>query len=132
VTRAAGPDCGPTLGRVSCLTLIFWGTESGVLSEAQARRMVQALPRGGTRCGAGGRHAPTLVGVRPLEICKASGISSARAARQSVVSGIAWLDTFSFQARGFYEKLGYEEFGQLDYPPDHHRHFMRKRLTQRE
>jgi hypothetical protein len=23
----------------------------------------------------------------------------------------AWLDTFSFQARGFYEKLGYDEFG---------------------
>jgi GNAT superfamily N-acetyltransferase len=44
----------------------------------------------------------------------------------------AWLDTFSFQAPGFYEKLGYEEFGQLDYPPDHHRHFMRKRLTPRE
>jgi hypothetical protein len=29
----------------------------------------------------------------------------------------AWLDTFSFQARGFYEKLGYEEFGRLDCPP---------------
>ena len=41
----------------------------------------------------------------------------------------AWLETFSFQARGFYEKLGYQEFGRLDYPPDHHRHFMRKRLT---
>ena len=40
----------------------------------------------------------------------------------------AWLDTFSFQARGLYEKLGYQEFGRLDYPPDHHRHFMRKRL----
>jgi len=41
----------------------------------------------------------------------------------------AWLDTFSFQAPGFYEKLGYQEFGRLDYPPDHHRSFMRKRLT---
>ena len=41
----------------------------------------------------------------------------------------AWLDTFSFQARGFYKKLGYEEFGTLDYPPDHKRHFMRKRLV---
>ena len=41
----------------------------------------------------------------------------------------AWLDTFSFQARSFYEKLGYEEFGRLDYPPDHQRHFLRKRLT---
>ena len=41
----------------------------------------------------------------------------------------AWLDTFSFQARGFYEKLGYQEFGRLDYPPDHYKHFMRKPLT---
>ena len=41
----------------------------------------------------------------------------------------AWLDTFSFQARGFYEKLGYEEFGRLDYPPMHKRHFMRKLLV---
>jgi len=40
----------------------------------------------------------------------------------------AWLDTFSFQARGFYQKLGYEEFGRLDYPPDHYKHFMKKRL----
>ena len=44
----------------------------------------------------------------------------------------AWLDTFSFQARGFYEKLGYEEFGRLDYPPDHCKHFMRKRLAPSE
>jgi len=41
----------------------------------------------------------------------------------------AWLDTFSFQARGFYQKLGYEEFGSLDYPPAHRRHFMRKALV---
>jgi GNAT superfamily N-acetyltransferase len=44
----------------------------------------------------------------------------------------AWLDTFSFQAPGFYRKLGYEEFGRLDYPPDHQRHFLRKRLAPRE
>ncbi|HEY1259750.1 MAG TPA: GNAT family N-acetyltransferase [Stellaceae bacterium] len=41
----------------------------------------------------------------------------------------AWLDTFSFQARGFYEKLGYSEFGRLDYPPGHSRHFLQKRLV---
>jgi GNAT superfamily N-acetyltransferase len=41
----------------------------------------------------------------------------------------AWVDTFSFQAPGFYQKLGYEEFGRLDYPPDHQRHFLRKRLS---
>ena len=53
--------------------------------------------------------------------------AEARALERGCHSG--WLDTFSFQARGFYEKLGYQEFGRLDYPPDHHRHFMRKRLT---
>ena len=41
----------------------------------------------------------------------------------------AWVDTFSFQAPGFYRKLGYEAFGELDYPPDHKRFFLKKRLT---
>ena len=43
--------------------------------------------------------------------------------------GNVWLDTFSFQARGFYEKLGYRVFATLeDYPPGHRRYFMQKRL----
>jgi GNAT superfamily N-acetyltransferase len=42
----------------------------------------------------------------------------------------AWLDTFSFQARGFYEKNGYVLFGELpDYPPGHQRYFLRKSLN---
>jgi ribosomal protein S18 acetylase RimI-like enzyme len=42
----------------------------------------------------------------------------------------AWVDTFSFQARGFYEKNGYTVFGELpDYPPGHMRYFLRKSLT---
>lgn len=42
----------------------------------------------------------------------------------------AWLDTFSFQARGFYEKLGYRVFGSLDdYPAGHSRFFLTKALT---
>ena len=40
----------------------------------------------------------------------------------------AWVDTFSFQAPGFYRKLGYEPFGELDYPPGHKRIFLQKRL----
>ena len=40
-----------------------------------------------------------------------------------------WLDTFEFQARGFYERLGYICFGQLhDYPPGFARYFMKKAL----
>lgn len=39
------------------------------------------------------------------------------------------VDTYDFQALGFYEKLGYREFGRLDdYPPGHRRHFLTKRL----
>ncbi len=40
----------------------------------------------------------------------------------------AYLDTFDFQALGFYQKLGYEIFGQLDdYPPGHTKYFLQKR-----
>lgn len=41
----------------------------------------------------------------------------------------AWLTTFTFQAQGFYEKLGYEVFGALDKSPGPNvRLFMRKPL----
>ena len=51
-----------------------------------------------------------------------------RYARDKQFTGI-WLDTFSFQARGFYEKLGYRVFGELpDYPAGHSRYFLNKRL----
>jgi ribosomal protein S18 acetylase RimI-like enzyme len=40
-----------------------------------------------------------------------------------------YLDTFSFQAPGFYQKLGYREFGRLnDYPAGHYRAWMTKAL----
>jgi ribosomal protein S18 acetylase RimI-like enzyme len=39
-----------------------------------------------------------------------------------------YLDTFSFQALDFYEKLGYQIFGVLeDFPPGHKRYFLQKR-----
>lgn len=42
----------------------------------------------------------------------------------------AWLDTFEFQARGFYEQLGYRCFGELeDYPTGFSRYFMTKSLA---
>jgi ribosomal protein S18 acetylase RimI-like enzyme len=41
----------------------------------------------------------------------------------------AWLDTFSFQAPGFYRALGYRSFGKLsDYPPGQTRHYLWKPL----
>ena len=42
----------------------------------------------------------------------------------------AWLDTFEFQARGFYERLGYVCFGELPhYPVGFSRFFMKKALA---
>lgn len=39
------------------------------------------------------------------------------------------LDTFEYQARPFYEKLGYELFGTLEgYPPGSRQYYLRKRL----
>ena len=41
----------------------------------------------------------------------------------------AYLDTFSFQAPGFYEKQGYHVFGELpDFPAGQQRFFMTKQL----
>jgi hypothetical protein len=55
-----------------------------------------------------------------------------RAEQEAVARGChsAWLDTFEFQARGFYERIGYVCFGNLaDYPVGFSRFFMRKSLT---
>ena len=41
-----------------------------------------------------------------------------------------WLDTYWFQARSFYEKQGYEVFGELpDYPRGGPRYFLKKSLV---
>lgn len=41
-----------------------------------------------------------------------------------------WLDTFSYQAKPFYEKLGYKTFGTLKYPREGlSRAFMAKKLS---
>ena len=41
----------------------------------------------------------------------------------------AYLDTFSFQAPGFYKQHGYQVFGELpDFPPGHRRYFLKKRF----
>ena len=57
-----------------------------------------------------------------------------RAETEAIARGChsAWLDTFAFQARPFYEQLGYTCFGELnDYPIGSARYFMKKTLVSR-
>jgi pimeloyl-ACP methyl ester carboxylesterase len=63
VTRGAPPRPAlwPALAALTCPTLVVWGTDSDVLSEAQARRMVTTLRQGELVAVPGVGHAPTLV-----------------------------------------------------------------------
>ena len=55
------PALWPALQRVTCPSLVVWGSDSDVLSEAQARRMVDTLADGELVTVPGVGHAPTLV-----------------------------------------------------------------------
>jgi GNAT superfamily N-acetyltransferase len=56
-------------------------------------------------------------------------LTAIEAAGRARGAGAVWLDTFSFQAAPFYERLGYREFGRLDdFPPGETRHFLWKPL----
>jgi ribosomal protein S18 acetylase RimI-like enzyme len=56
-------------------------------------------------------------------------VSMAEAEARSRGCSRVWLRTFGFQARGFYEKLGYGVVGVLeDYPPGNELYWMRKDL----
>ena len=83
----------------------------------------------------GGLLAGGIIGFVPVKVPAAEpakqtqpAISEEASATLQRMGQTLRAEQLSFQARGFYEKLGYQEFGRLDYPPDHHRHFMRKRL----
>ena len=54
---------------------------------------------------------------------------AAEAATLEAGGRAVWLDTFSFQARPFYERLGYTAFGELpDFPAPHRRYLLARRL----
>ena len=60
------PALWPALGALPCPALVVWGTDSDVLSEAQARRMVETLPQGELVAVPGVGHAPTLIEPQSL------------------------------------------------------------------
>lgn len=55
------PPLWPALEAQTCPTAVVWGTASDVLSEAQARRMVQTLQAGTLIAVADTEHAPSLI-----------------------------------------------------------------------
>jgi pimeloyl-ACP methyl ester carboxylesterase len=55
------PVLWPALAKLPCPTLVIWGSDSDVLSEAQARRMAETLPRGELVTVPGVGHAPALI-----------------------------------------------------------------------
>src|SRR5262249_32975465 len=82
----------------------------------------------------GWRRVPLLWGAGP-ERHRGSGTRLLQAAEEYAIERdcfAATLETTSFEARPFYEKLGYEVFATLeDYPPGHAKFFMRKWLASR-
>lgn len=77
------PALWPALQRLQCPTMVVWGMESDVLSESQARRMVEALPQGELVAVPSVGHAPTLmepVGLAALERFLGAGESVASSA----------------------------------------------------
>jgi len=55
------PVLWPALATLPCPTQVIWGTDSDVLSEAQARRMAETLPHGELVAVPGVGHAPMLM-----------------------------------------------------------------------
>lgn len=63
-------------------------------------------------------------GGRGAQILRAAEAEAIRRGCRTV-----WLDTYDFQARPFYERHGYQVFGELDgLPGGHRRWFMKKAL----
>ncbi|HWL81999.1 MAG TPA: GNAT family N-acetyltransferase [Roseomonas sp.] len=94
-------------------------------------------PRGATLGGLWGRTGYDWMFIELLavpESLRGRGLGAElmrRAETVAVERGCAgiWLDTFSFQARPFYEKLGYTLFGEIaGYPRGGARYFLHKRL----
>ncbi len=69
------------------------------------------------------------------EPCRGQGLGGALLARAEDFARARkcrhiYLDTFSFQGDGFYQKHGYEEFGRIEeFPPGERRLWLKKDLT---
>jgi len=111
-----------------------------VVLGAERSRSLAALARDGNGDLAGGVAGRTLYGwfliqvVWVREDLRGSGLGASlmqAAETEAVRRGCtgAQVDTVTFQAPGFYRKLGYREIGTIeDFPPGYRRHYFEKRL----
>ena len=118
--------------------LVAYNTDQTGIADFKPLAVVLMDSSGDVIGGLWGRTAYGWLFVELLfvpESLRGQGVGSDlmhRAETEAVARGChaAWLDTFQFQARGFYERLGYTCFGELtDYPPGFSRYFMKKVLT---
>ena len=116
--------------------LAFIRAEAGVVGTPLA--VLVRDETGAVTCGLTGRTSAAWLFVELLwlpEPLRGTGLGTrvmmaaeAEAVRRGCIG--AHLDTYDFQAPGFYRKLGYEVFGSIeDHPPGHTRFWMRKRFA---
>ena len=135
-TITVEPDAGPEMEKVLVDGLVAYNTAQAGSSNHQGLFVV-LRDSGGRICGGiSGATNWNWLFIKLLwvsEALRGQGLGRslmARAEQEAVAHGCQhiYLDTFSFQARGFYEGLGYEVFGQLeDFPPGQTRYFLQKR-----
>jgi GNAT superfamily N-acetyltransferase len=135
------PEAPSESDRAAVLALLVaFNAENGHPGNAQTLALLLQDESGGTVGGLWGRTGYDWLFVEFLVVpgrLRGAGWGSRlmdEAERIAAERGCvgAWLTTFAFQARGFYERRGYSLFGQLDNSPgDNARLFMKKRLDVR-
>lgn len=119
--------------------IIDYNEASGIASQDHEELMLK-LRHPDTGAMVGGLYAELYYGwlhirylALPTELrgqglgARLLGMAEAHARERRCVG--LWLDTFSFQAAGFYRRYGFEGFGEIEgYPPGHRRCFFQKRL----
>jgi GNAT superfamily N-acetyltransferase len=136
------PTDQPAPGTFQALVQLLDASSRSLIGPAQPRLLVIPL-RGDNGTIAGGFWGATMfewlhVGLLFVpESLRSQGVGSAlmasaeEEARKRGCRG-AYVDTFSFQAGPFYEKLGYARFGTLqDYPPGYSQIYFCKRFESR-
>lgn len=136
IAPAADPDAAYT--DILALLLAF---NAQVMGEAGGTPFALVIREPGSEVVSGGLWALSLWGSFYIALvitpqgARGGGLGTdlmAQAEAEARLQGCRdiWLDTFAFQARPFYERLGFEVFGQLDGPaPAFPRWFMKKVLA---